>query len=116
MPEMSQRRMPPPGPARAFCCAAQIDWERLLGDIAYLLGEPHRSNPALHVAVGTPALAAHLGMSRGAVRGLIELGSEPRHSDGVQLLQAWATLTGKHPSDAPLTRPSPSVERARRLA
>ena len=102
--------------ARAFSRVASIDWSTLLGDIAYLLGEPHRTNAALRVAVGTPALSAHLGMSRGAVRNLLELGSEPRHSEGVRLLQAWASLTGKMPSDAPLARPSLSAATARRMA
>ena len=95
---------------------AVVDWPTLLGDIAYLLGEPHRTNPALRVAVGTPSLAVHLGMSRGAVRNLLELGSEPRHSEGVRLLQAWSSLSGKLPSDAPLAKASLSAAAVRRMA
>lgn len=95
---------------------ARIDWPTLLGDIAYLLGEPHPLNPLVQVPVGTPALAKHLGVSRGTLRNMTDYGCEPRHGEGVRLLAIWAQMSGKPATDAPLARPSMSSWAARRMA
>jgi hypothetical protein len=85
--------------------AARIDWPKLLGDIAYMLGEPAPGqNPELKVPVSQERLAEALGVSRGSLRNWID-GSEPRHADGEQLLVRWCSLSGKARTFAPVHQP-----------
>lgn len=73
---------------------AQVDWPRLLGDIAYLIGEADFAFPQVRTPAGTPTLAKYLDVSRGAVRNMLD-GTEPRHSDGERFIGVWVKLTGK---------------------
>ena len=69
-----------------------IDWPRLLGDLAYLLGDELQGTTAREpVPLGT--LAAFLAVPRSTLRGWLE-GAEPRHNDGEALLLLWAGLAG----------------------
>lgn len=75
-----------------------IDWQAILGDIAWLLGE---DSPIGRQPAGTRVLAAYIGINRSVIRRWLEEGSEPRHSDGEQLLLVWCRLTRKHVDFAP---------------
>jgi hypothetical protein len=90
-----------------------IDWPRLLGDIAYLIGEQDFAFPEVRVAVGTQRLATYLELSRGAVRNYLD-GTEPRHSEGERLITVWVKLSGKPREFAPRERASMSAASARR--
>ena len=91
-----------------------IDWPRLLGDIAYLIGEQDFASPDVRVAVGTQRLATYLELSRGAVRNYLD-GTEPRHSEGERLITVWVRLSGKPREFAPVQRStSMSAATARR--
>jgi len=89
---------------------ASIDWPRLLGDIAYLIGEEVPGSCARE-PVGSRLLAAYLGVSRGALRNWQD-GTEPRHSEGEQLIETWCRLCGKPEASAPITVRSLSASRA----
>lgn len=80
-----------------------VDWPRLLGDIAYLLGDQLHPDSDQRQAVGTPRLAEYLGISRGALRNLLD-GTEPRHSDGEAFIREWVRLTGKPAAFVPMAR------------
>jgi hypothetical protein len=82
-----------------------IDWPRLLSDLAYLLGEAAPNGIGPRVPCNIQALADHLSVPRGTLRGWID-GSEPKHADGEQLLDRWRVLTGKPREFAPLERRS----------
>jgi hypothetical protein len=76
------------------------DWPRVLGDLAFLLGDVQEGTTHREPAsIGT--LAAFLEVPRSTVRGWTE-GSEPRHNDGEALLMVWSGLTGKASAFAPL--------------
>ncbi|HMX12142.1 MAG TPA: hypothetical protein PKE61_14640, partial [Burkholderiaceae bacterium] len=81
--------------------APRIDWRRLLGDIAYMLGEPDPGNPDVRVPCSQERLASALGVARGTLRGWMD-GSEPKHGDGERLLDRWVRLTGKARIFAPV--------------
>lgn len=89
-----------------------IDWPRLLGDLQYLLGDPLFEGSAARQPVGTPALAKHLDVKRSTLVGWLE-GSEPKHSQGEQLLVVWAQMTGKPREFAPITVMTFSAARVR---
>lgn len=91
--------------------SSNIDWPRLLGDIAYLLGEQLPGTVARE-PVGTPTLARHLNKSRGAVRNWLE-GTEPRHSEGQELIEVWCSLSGKAAGYAPICVRSMSAAKSR---
>lgn len=82
--------------------APRIDWPALLGDIAYLLGDPDPENPAQRVPVSQSALAEYLGTDRPTVRRWNE-GARVEYHAGQELLFAWERLTGKDRSFAPRT-------------
>ena len=87
-----------------------IDWPRLLGDLAYLLGDELPGTIARESApLGT--LAEFLAVPRSRLRGWLD-GAEPRHNDGEALLLLWAGLAGKAPVFAPLVRPGGNPTRA----
>ena len=79
-----------------------IDWPRLLGDLAYLLGDELPGTSAREPAP-LGMLAADLGVPRSTLRGWLD-GAEPRHNDGEALLIRWCALTGKERVFAPLVR------------
>lgn len=83
--------------------APRIDWPRLLGDIAYMLGEPDPGNPDVRVPCSQERLASALGVARGTLRGWMD-GSEPKHGDGERLLDRWVRLTGQARIFAPVDR------------
>ena len=81
---------------------APVDWPRLLGDLAYLLGDELPGTAAREPApLGT--LAEFLAVPRSTLRGWLE-GAEPKHNDGEALLMCWCALTGKARAFAPLMR------------
>ena len=93
---------------------APVDWPRLLGDLAYLLGDELPGTTAREPApLGT--LAEFLAVPRSTLRGWLD-GAEPRHNDGEALLLLWAGLAGKAPVFAPLVstggKPTRQAERA----
>lgn len=90
--------------------SANVDWPTLLGDIAYLLGDPIPGNQHRNEPVGTPTLAKHLELSRSTVRSWMD-GAEPRHSDGERLIVIWCKLSGKAAAFVPLARPSLSASK-----
>ena len=85
-----------------------IDWERVLGDIAWCLGEPDFAFPQTRHPAGSRVIAAHLEVSRSTLLRWLD-GSEPRHSDGELILLAWARLTGKAVVLAPRAKRSLSA-------
>lgn len=90
-----------------------IDWPLLLGDLAWLYGEPDPTNPTmLRIAIGMSTLADKLGVSRGAVRNWLD-GGEPRHMDGEMLVARWVEATGKRREYLPLATAVMSAARAR---
>ena len=86
----------------------RVDWSAVLGDIAYLLGEPDGTLEGVRVPCSQNNLADSLGMPRGTLRGWMD-GSEPRYSDGERLLDRWCELTGKARIFAPQERRSLSA-------
>lgn len=92
-----------------------IDWPRLLGDIAYLLGELQPGSDVLRVPASSYIVADHLHVSRGALRNWID-GGEPRHWEGERLVDAWCVLTGKARGFAPITVRSLSAKRMKERA
>ena len=68
--------------------APRIDWPRLLGDIAYMLGEPDPGNPDVRVPCSQERLASALGVARGTLRGVFTL------DQAEQALQAARRLAG----------------------
>lgn len=86
----------------------RVDWCRVLGDIAYLLGEPDGTLEGVRAPCSERDLADALGVPRGTLRGWMD-GSEPRHADGEQLLDRWCKLTAKARIFAPIERRSLSA-------
>ena len=79
-----------------------IHWPRLLGDLAYLLGDELPGTTAREPApLGT--LAEFLAVPRSTLRGWLE-GAVTRHNDGEALLVRWCALTGRARLYAPLVR------------
>lgn len=79
----------------------RVDWSKLLGDIAYLLGEPDPVNPNVRIACGERHLAIQLSVARGTLRGWLE-GSRPKHDEGERLIENWCRLTGKGRTFVPI--------------
>lgn len=71
--------------------APRTDWFRVLADLA-------------HAGISTRAVSRRLEVAKSTVLGWKQ-GNEPRHSDGEQLLELWATETGKPRADVPLRKP-----------
>jgi hypothetical protein len=59
-------------------------------------------------------LAARLGISRGALRGYLD-GSQPPHSKGCRLIDAWCSVTRRNADEAPRAAPSLTARTAGRL-
>lgn len=92
-----------------------IDWPRLLGDLAWLYGEPDAENPVpTRIDLPIYALANKLNVSRGTLRRWLEEGAEPRHSDGEMLIALWERATGKGRQYLPLAPLGLSATKARR--
>jgi hypothetical protein len=83
----------------------RIDWAALLGEIAWLLGDPEPHLEGQRVPCSQERLATALGVPRGTLRGWMD-GSEPKHTDGEKLLDRWCGLTGKARLFAPRERRS----------
>jgi hypothetical protein len=81
----------------------RVNWQQLLEELAWLLGEPVPAQPEQRDPLSTSQLADALGQARGTLRGWID-GSEPKHADGERLLDRWCTLTGKAREFAPVER------------
>ena len=73
--------------------APRIDWPRLLGDIAYMLGEPDPGNPDVRVPCSQERLASALGVARHAAR--LDGRQRPKHGDGERLLDRWVVSPGR---------------------
>ena len=92
---------------------APVDWPRLLGDLAYLLGDELPGTTAREQEpLGT--LAEFLAVPRSTLRGWLD-GAEPRHNDSEALLR-WAGLAGKAPVFAPLLSAGGETDKAGRAA
>lgn len=85
----------------------RVDWCRVLGDIAHLLGDVDQPSPT-RMPCSQEQLAAALKIPRGTLRGWMD-GSEPRHTDGEALLDRWCRMTGKARIFAPTERRSLSA-------
>lgn len=81
----------------------RINWQQVLEELAWLLGEPDQNNPEQRTPLSTSQLADAIGQARGTLRGWID-GSEPKHADGEVLLDRWCKLSGKAREFAPLER------------
>jgi hypothetical protein len=89
----------------------RIDWPKVLGEIAYMLGEPVPDGRQ-RLPCSEVALAAVLEVPRSTLKGWID-GSEPKHSDGERILWRWCVLSGKPRSFAPTERASLSAAKVR---
>ena len=90
----------------------KVDWPKLLGDIAYLQGEPDPQNASQRVPCSTVLLADHLGVARGTLRGWLD-GSVPKHDEGERLIDVWCKLSGKSPTFLPREHHTLSASRVR---
>lgn len=90
----------------------RTDWPTLIGDVAYMLGDAHPSNPSVRIPVGTQHLADHLGFARMTVVGWIN-GSEPKHHDGEKIIETWCSLTGRARTFVPRAPASMSAAQMR---
>lgn len=81
---------------------AYVDWPRLLGDIAYLLGEPEFEGSASRRPLSEVRLAAALGFSRGKLQNVLN-GTRVEYHDGCMLILRWASLSGKPKEFVPIT-------------
>jgi hypothetical protein len=71
------------------------DWERILDDIAWLLGEaPDPANAYVRIPCSAQSLAAFLSTPRKTMLGW-RAGSQPKHADGEMLIAQWCRLAGK---------------------
>lgn len=78
-----------------------IDWPRVLAEIAWHNAAPVPGFPSLRAPIGPRVLGEFLGVSRGAIRNWMD-GAEPRWSDGQRVLDAWCLATGAHRDDVPV--------------
>lgn len=89
---------------------ACIDWPRLLGDIAWLLGEDEPNVPNSRQPLSEVRLAATLGFSRGKLRNIISGTSfKVEYHDGCALILLWSRLSGKDKEYVPITMRSISA-------
>lgn len=83
---------------------AYIDWPRLLGDIAWMLGEDELNVPNSRQPLSEVKLAATLGFSRGKLRNIISGTSfKVEYHDGCALILLWSRLSGKAKEFVPIT-------------
>jgi hypothetical protein len=72
-----------------------FDWENILDDIAWLLGDPVMpDNPHVRKPISAQALAEWLKVPRKTMLGW-RSGSQPKHADGEMLIAQWCRLAGK---------------------
>jgi hypothetical protein len=74
---------------RRMQLTCRTDWFRILVDLQY-------------AECPTADVAAYLHIPLGTVRGWKD-GSEPKHCDGVRLLELWQAITGRGYEDRPKT-------------
>jgi hypothetical protein len=79
-----------------------VDWDKLLGDLEWLLGEPDINNPYVRKPISAQALADWLKVPRKTMLGWRD-GSQPKHQDGEILIQHWCRLAGKGREFLPTT-------------
>jgi hypothetical protein len=96
----------------ALSAQTVIDWPALLGDIAYLLGEP-TIDGTQRTPVAFLRLAEYLRVPRTTAYGWLA-GQQPKHADGERLIERWCALTGKARTFVPVTRPVLSAHSIRR--
>src|SRR6185436_21153103 len=85
----------------------RIDIPKVLGDLAYLLGDPDLANSDVRTAVSEYKLADALDVHRNTLRGWLA-GSDPGLHHGLIIIGMWCELTGKaqtfiHRERAPLS-------------
>ena len=88
-----------------------IDWPRVLGEIAHMLGDDVPAT-GQRVPAGTRAVAEYLGANRSTLLRWLD-GSRLSWEDGERVLTAWSRLSGKHTAFAPRERRSLSAAQAR---
>lgn len=79
-----------------------VDWPRLLGDIAYLLGEDEPNLPNSRKPLSEVKLAKAVGFSRGKLQNILS-GTKVEYHDGCALIARWSGLCGKPKEFAPIT-------------
>lgn len=77
----------------------RVDFSQVLQDIAWQIGPEPAPGEARQPA-GTRALANYLGVSRGAIRNMLD-GTEPRYHEGLWFISVWTHLTGKQEAFLP---------------
>lgn len=85
-----------------------IDWPRVLADIAWHNAALIPGMPGCRAPIGPRVLGEFLGVSRGAIRNWME-GTEPRFSEGERVLDAWCRATGEPRAKAPVIATSLSA-------
>ena len=80
-----------------------VDWDKLLGDLEWLLGEqPDPDLPHVRKPISTQALADWLKVPRKTMIGWRD-GSQPKHQDGEALILHWCRLSCKARDFVPMT-------------
>lgn len=83
---------------------AYIDWPKLLGDIAWMLGEDDPSIPNSWRPLSEVRLADALGFSRSKLKNILGGTSlKVEYHDGCELIRRWSSLSGKSKEFAPIT-------------
>lgn len=83
---------------------AYVDWPRLLGDIAYLLGEPEFEGSASRRPLSEVRLAEAVGFSRSKLKNILSGTSlKVEYHDGCALILRWSKLSGKPKEFVPIT-------------
>lgn len=85
-----------------------IDWPRVLAEIAWHNAAPVPGLPTIRAPIGPRVLGEFLGVSRGAIRNWME-GAEPGWANGERILLAWCTATGEPREKAPVVATSLSA-------
>jgi hypothetical protein len=84
--------------------ATVVDWERIIDDLLWLMGDPDPRNPELlRKAISPRQLATRIGVPYTTVDGWMN-GNMPRANDLAALAQVWVSLTSKAPEFVPLKR------------
>lgn len=83
---------------------SHIDWPKLLGDIAWLLGDDEANEPNSRKPMSEVKLAEVLGFSRSKLKNILGGTSlKVEYHDGCFLIERWSRLSGKPREFAPIT-------------